>query len=206
MDDGLRRTAVHESGHAAASFLLGFAGAGPVSIAPGRAYSGICFTGHPERIGPEDLNGMDRPGPLLPARLRRSVETRVMVAMAGDVAAGLFWWAGRTGRRPEGAGEAVAGRLEGPPLLPPRESRLLGEWAAAEGIESDAEAAARLLAALHGDDLAVAAAHGRYLEAETRRLLGAGPGIGMVRALSLALLEHRILPVARWRAIAAAAA
>lgn len=201
----LERVAWHESGHAVASHLLGHRGRGPVSILPGRASRGVCFSGRPERPRPQDLAGLDRPGPLLPARLRRFIESGVVVYLAGQVAEET-WLARRrdgpyrTVRLPESPAEQVAEALQ---RLPAAEAEVLGEDLAADSVVADADRAAELLALLHGPRLAVASAHGRYLEAETRSLLGTGRAARMVAVLAAELGEHRALSAGRWRAVLA---
>ena len=85
-----RRVAVHEAGHAAASVLLGLRGQGPISCVPAAAYGGVCFVGSPRRPTAADLDGLGRPGPLQPARVRRFLECSVMVHLAGGVIALLY--------------------------------------------------------------------------------------------------------------------
>lgn len=201
MTDGdLRCAAVHEAGHAVVAFICGFTCAGPVSIEPGRAYSAVCWPGHAARPGAADLATATRPVPLQAAGLRRYHELEIMVALAGDVAADLFWWRGRAGRVPElPSGRIVAG-------LPRREAALIAAAAASDDVGSDAGRVAEILRQSHGSAGSPAAvAYCRWLEAEVRSLLG-GPGTGMVHALSVELLAARVLSSRRWRAIVAAAA
>lgn len=196
----LRCAAIHEAGHAAVAFLCGFTCAGPVSIEPGRAYSGICWPGHAARPAAGDLATSSRPVPLQAAGLRRYHELEIMVSLAGDVAADMFWWRGRPGRVPElPSGQIVAG-------LSRREAGQLADAAAADDVGSDAARVAEILRRSHGTAGSPAAvAYCRWLEAEVRSLLG-GPGVGMVHALSVELMAARVLSPRAWRAIAAAAA
>jgi hypothetical protein len=199
-DDEVRRTALHESGHAVAAYLCGFACPGPVTIEAARSFSGACFPGHPPPPTAADLATRSRPVPLQAARLRASRELPIIVWLAGSVAEDMFFWRGRTGRLPETA----AGRIVA--ALPRREAAMLAAAAAADAVGSDAEVVAGLLGATHvNPGGATARAYVRWLEAECRELLGTPPGLVMLRALSLALMERRTLSAREWREVLAGA-
>lgn len=221
------RTALHEAGHAAVSYLCGFAGAGPVSIVPGKSYRGVCISGHVRRPSGREMETWGRPVPLQAAGLRRYRELAIMVLLGGLVAEETFRWAatGRGAESPEATVEAVMFRLALPELapagqppeapgearpvaagLPRREAELLAA-AAADDLESDAGQIARVLALTHplSPGGATASAYLRWLCAETRDMIRDPAGLAMVRALSAALLEAGTLSAAEWRGVCRAA-
>jgi hypothetical protein len=78
------RTAHHEAGHSVAAFILGRP-VGPVSIKPCRVHLGVSFRTK-ARVPEAEWNRVGLPAILLPARLRRTVETEAVIALAGPTA------------------------------------------------------------------------------------------------------------------------
>jgi hypothetical protein len=195
------RTSVHESGHAAAAFLLGATvGAGPVSIVPGAAYRGICFTGRPRRFPDADWAGLARPYPLIPARLTRYYEIEVMVQLAGEITAELHAGANEP-PAPADLPEAGPAGANEPPALPPREAQALEEAAACDVINSDVAKVFEILKTLHFGDEDLAHKHARFLAAETEALMAGKPSRQKVLALAAELVQYRTLAAKRWKKI-----
>lgn len=84
-DEAMRRTAYHEAGHAVIGVALGVPIDG-VSIRASSCYAGIALL----RPAPVDTSVIDIEAPtpvLMPPKLRRALETRLWVSLAGDLAA-----------------------------------------------------------------------------------------------------------------------
>jgi hypothetical protein len=196
------RTAVHEAGHASCAYLLGAVhGAGPLTIVPGKAYHGIAFVGHPRRYQSPDLAGqLDLPYVLLPARLRRYWESKLMVLLAGEISEELH-----PGEEREPVRAAAVETLDVSRVaLPPSQAAALDEAAALDSIDSDFITAMKVLRALHQDNDVKAHRARKFWATETMTLMDGKRARRMVEVLSAELLVHKTLPAARWKAILAA--
>jgi hypothetical protein len=207
-------TAIHESGHAVAAYLLrATVCAGPVALTVGTAHTGICFFGRAPRFRDVDPDTLAGPYALLPARLRHGYEARVMALLAGWTAEDLFVARGVV-LPVHDAGSALGPAPEPMPepspeparavVLPRREQAML-DAAARDEPRSDIATALAIMTDFLGDE-ALAHKHGAFLAQETERLLAGPTARPMVEALATELLRHRSLSARRWRAILAAAA
>src|SRR4051794_16440605 len=86
------RTALHEAGHAAVAYLTGTR-VQLVTIRRSSESLGRCFYADSLHFDDAALECVGLPVPLLPAKLRRSVETRIMSFLGGTIAEelGNFW-------------------------------------------------------------------------------------------------------------------
>jgi hypothetical protein len=193
--DQLWSTAIHEASHGAVAVALGAATrAGPISIVGGRSFHGISFVGEPAKFAKQDIEAASGvPWVLWPTRLRRNLETRVMVCLAG--------FAGQ---------DMLAGRGAAPPLpaapqrvtLPPREDATLTRAVAQDETQTDIQQAYTLMRAIHLDDDKLQTRHLGFLAAQVDALLAAEAG--RIVKLAEALYEARTLPAARWKQLLAA--
>jgi hypothetical protein len=192
--------AVHESGHASASFVLGAdRGCGPISIVPTDSYRGVACLGWTDKPREADIGKVGLPYPLLPARLRRHFEVRVMSLLAGSVAESLHVVRETVPAQREHFPFMIGGKDIIP--LPPRQVERLEEAAATGARDrSDISQVHKILAAMHGDDT-TAEMHAALLENETRRLLREPRARRMVVALADELLQAGTLAASQWRAI-----
>lgn len=184
-------TAVHEAGHATASYLLGASNAGPVTIVPGENYAGCCYFGRARKYRKTELAQLGLPVILLPSGLKRYYEHLCMMLLAGSVAEDLH--AGR------GEPTRVGSAQQEPVPLPPREASLLVQ--ADTGYVSDLSQVWKILSALHLDDEKLIGRHAAYLEAETESLLSGTRAKAMVTRLATALMVHKTLPARAWQAV-----
>src|SRR5829696_309883 len=84
-DDRLM-TATHEASHAVMGRLLDVPLVGPVSIRRSEHALGFAFVGRPVRIPEGDFEAFAlTPAPVWPAKVRRQIETRIMVLLAGQI-------------------------------------------------------------------------------------------------------------------------
>jgi hypothetical protein len=79
------RTAYHEAAHAVAARAFRLS-VGPVTIEPGKSFSGTCFTGHPR----SPFIAATGPTVLWPASLRKMHEAEAVIALAGDIGEELY--------------------------------------------------------------------------------------------------------------------
>lgn len=204
LDDSWPR-AVHEASHGFAALQLdATAGAGPVTIEAVRESGGACCWS-PPGFPPGDLSRLGAPYPLLPPALRTSIETQVIVALAGDTGERLH--AARNGSRTL---VAVSAPELPAPLLPAGEQdaadalEAVNALAAVDELVLDTTAVRRLLHDLHGDDR-LAEAHRAFLAAETESLLSGPRARRMITSLAEALFWARTLPSQTWISILMAA-
>lgn len=190
-----------QSSHAACCLLLNAVeGAGPVTIVPGRDYTGACHFGSSPMFGPDDLGSLGGPYPLLPPTLRTFYEVRAMVLLGGQIGEDLHATA-----KTNGEPDRVIHTVAEPVVMPPAEQHALDEVAALDEHLGDVAAVMKLLLSLHGDDDRLAQKHAAFLSAETQSLLS-GPRAGrMIRSLAEALLRSRTLPSEAWISILTAA-
>ena len=122
MSDQRWRTALHESAHAVVALLIGV-DVDLVSIRPGKAHAGISFPVMPGWHG-DVRRAAATPGPFVDPELRRVVEMRAVVSLAGDIGAMLQGPApSRYGStRDERLAESLSRKLE---RLSPRHVELL---------------------------------------------------------------------------------
>jgi hypothetical protein len=201
-------TACHEASHATCAWLLGaMVQAGPISITPGRSYTGICFAGRAPKYRDADLAGISAPYPLLPARVRRQYESRVMMLPGGWIGESLH----SNRREPEPSSETDEGTSAGPKPeilvpLPVREQAVLDVAAARDISQSDLSRALEALEALHFGDVDIAERHCRFLSAETEALLSGRTPARMVTTLATELMCCRTTPARLWKSVLANAA
>jgi hypothetical protein len=82
----LERLAWHEAAHATAAYLLGGCIRGPVSIEPRLHWAGVAFC-RSRRVPFSDIDrSASGPMCLLPPRLRRAIETDIIISLAGPAA------------------------------------------------------------------------------------------------------------------------
>jgi hypothetical protein len=178
--------------HGLASWALGCLHAGPISIEGNQHWNGIAFTGRRDNLHHTDLADLDQPLPLLPVRLRRGLEVRIMVLLAGGLAAGR--WAPdappSTRREPKGTA---------PACLPAREVVMLAQRRAAGPGESDTEQIEAILANLHGHRRDAMDAHYWLLKLETMRLLD--DHADRLAALATALEDAGTLSARAWHRV-----
>jgi len=177
------RAACHEAAHAAMSYVLGVP-LDLVSIGPTARWGGVCFS-RPLRVC--DELDVDRPLPLQPARLRRGIETRIMVALAGPLGE-LYARPKPAGYEPPAPDEQVAHELAARLTGEERELLSCGEE---PGGQSDREDARRLAWALAGAEEAEALVS--YLGVATRPLVLSARFRHLLEALAAALLEQEVL-------------
>jgi len=192
-----QRTAWHECGHGLSHLLLRGRSPELVSIRPGQAYRGVTLG-----TGGDPWQGTFEPqrlSILQPADLRRVLEQRIVVSLAGDVGADLGALP-RSGYRPitadEQDAETTARALN---QLSPRHRELLAAAESASDVESDDEAAIAWSFVLSGSqDESIA--HLSWLRHVTRRLLSAH--IDGLSRLVPRLLEVEVLDGATFSHIA----
>lgn len=199
-----RRTAFHEASHAVVANLLGLR-VGVVSARPSKNHLGVTFTGGSIKLLESERGKIMRPAPLMPARFRRSVETRIMVSLAGDSGEALSFTdrSGYVDERDEDAAERLAAMIASP-LRPSElseiEQRLLA--AAETGPKpTDDESTAIGLALVTTDDEAEARALVAYLRILTARLVFSEPASSRIRDFAETLLEHEVLSARRTRRV-----
>jgi hypothetical protein len=191
------RLAHHEAAHAIANYILrGGSTLRLVSIEGTATYGGICLSA-PSRVGGLTVDDLDRPLPLVPARLRRVLETHVVATLCGQIAEDLVEPEARRGSTPaeEHAAEIVN-------LLTGRERRSLEAAAESKGM-SDADSAWRATWLLAGGDLAVAEL--ALLRAVARVLVASPRFHRLLDALVPELLAHGTIGGRRAAAILKAA-
>jgi hypothetical protein len=189
-----QRTAYHESGHTSMAYLLKRR-AGIVSIRPGAHHGGITFHGPAPKVPQEMFDRyLGLPVPLLPGRLRRYIETDILISLAGDEAARVLWFRSpETGYRPEtaedeAAAEALANELVS---LSRTERKKLVEAERSEH-QHDADRA-WLIAHAAVDDPIEAGAYLEWLRILTRGLIQSTRCLRLIDALAAELLEHEVL-------------
>ncbi len=202
------RTATHEAGHAAAAYILGRR-LGPVSIEPSAHFNGIAFSfDRAKTLTAAEQAASDRldlPVVLLPARLRRRIETSVMVSLAGWEAARSIW-PPETGYIPVSEDETRAEELARIAVLtsrglPPSEAAMLEEAAQTETPTDEDQAIGVCLAWAAGD----AAHYLSWLRAATAYMVSTSRFRRLVAAMVPELLTHRTLSGRRVRDILVAA-
>ncbi|MBA3739204.1 MAG: hypothetical protein H0W97_11645 [Actinobacteria bacterium] len=140
-DDQRVRTAHHEAGHAAMAWVLGRS-VGVVSIRPSEHVLGLAFWG-PARRATVPAGVSTRPAVLWPADLRRSIETSILISLAGEIAERYAppQDAPRVTRLPERVAP-----------LTPRETSRLADVEAAEIHQTDWQRAVELIDLLADPD------------------------------------------------------
>lgn len=193
------RTSFHEAGHAVAAVLLGRP-LGLVTIRPGAAYSGLCqWTS--ARVTDADLDKIDRgPVPMMPARLRRVIETSVIVSLCGPLAAELAGPYNGTVPPDEAHDLDEAERLARgvADLSRPDRDRLAGLEADPEPLDPDEERAWRRASAL---DVDAPVHYLGWLRALARSLTCSPPFVRGAEALAPVLRERGVTGGRRARAI-----
>jgi hypothetical protein len=159
--------ATHEAAHAAVAFELGLR-VELVSIRPGMHFAGIMFHGSPPGRRGDSLRWA-APLPLQPAGLRRRIECKAMVALAGDIATWLY--AGevvdRTVSEDEAQARALVASITGGGSRTPREEGVLArEEQREEPPEGDEATARRLMDALTWDGTGLYWLHALRVETE----------------------------------------
>jgi hypothetical protein len=188
------RIALHEAGHAVVAYLTGTR-VQLVTIRGSRESLGRCFYADGLRFDEAELECVGLPVPLLPARLRRSVETRIMCVLGGTIAEelGNFW---RQGYREPTSDERAAERLAlTATALKPKERDLLEH---SEG-RPDIDVSSALSHVLAGSQTATL--YLAWLAAETRGVVYSSRARRLIFALADQLLEDDVLGAARARAI-----
>jgi hypothetical protein len=197
--DDLRRLrlAHHEAAHAIANYILrGGSTLRLVSIEGTATYGGICLSA-PSRVGGLTVDDLDRPLPLVPARLRRVLETHVVATLCGQIAEDLVEPVVRRGST--SAEERAAETVN---LLTGRERRSLEAAAKSTGM-SDADFAWRGAWLLAGSELA--GAQLALLRAVARELVFSPRFLRLLLALVPELLAHSTIGGRRAAAILKAA-
>jgi hypothetical protein len=205
IDDEQHKTRTHESGHATVSYLLGLRNQGPITVVPRGRYLGLCGTGCLP-ITDDALRQLGRRVVTLPTRLRRPVETWVMATLAGDIAQDLYGPASPD--TPEPAPEQTPDPDHAAELiaaLPAAQAAAINDTAEAATLLTDQEHVMATLKALHDPDREIAAAHARYLAAETAALLLTDRASRMVIALAAELESRPVMSSRQWRAVLRAA-
>jgi hypothetical protein len=201
------RIAVHESGHAAMAYLL-HRRAGIVSIRPGAHHGGIAFHGPAPKVPQEMFDRhLGHPVPLLPATLRRSIETTIMISLAGDEAEFLLWCRSpeKARFRPETAeDEAVAEGFARDLVSLTRPEREKLDEAERSEHKSDEDKVWLFANAAVGEPNE-AGAYLAWLRAVTRGLIWGTRCVRLIEALVPELLEHEVLSARAVRAILLAA-
>lgn len=200
MTPNRERTAIHEAAHATMAHLVGRA-PGAMSIIPALGYNGICFFGRSRRVPQRDLAKLGAALPLLPATLRRSVELDVMVALAGPVAADMWWPSSGYGTTPdELEAERLVQSLAPRAALTVRERSTLAAAEATPTFESDESTAWGMTEALNGD-ARIALAHLATLREVTRALVEEPSFQRLVSRLARLVLRHRTVSARAVRAV-----
>lgn len=189
------RTAFHEAGHCVAAWALGHE-VKSVTVEPCENFNGLArWDWAAGRIADDWLDGLDLTAPVLawPTAVRAVAETRVAVALAGDVAAELLLMSAPP-RKPERVTGRAADDLADVDLafgLPEEERAALAAAASGWPGSSDSEHVAEVERALHGGDVVAAAHHVAWLSAQVRAVLTRHwPA---VEAVADALLDYRTL-------------
>jgi hypothetical protein len=199
-----QRVAIHEGGHVVAGFLLGER-PGPVTIVERPAYGGAaCHRALPylksdlERTF--DHDGMfDKPLPLMPARLHRSIEVRIMILLAGPLTVDAYW--PTSGYAAPSLDEEAATELVERVTPPTRKDRERLEHDADVPYTEDKSDDARAFKLAHAlvDDLV--AAYLNLLRAATVQLISTPKFSEGMDAIVPALLEHKTLSARTGRAL-----
>jgi len=192
-----RRVAYHEAGHAAVA-LMTKRPVHLVSIRPTRSWSGVCFSGGLRLVESDySLDNLNRPTPLLPAKLRRAIETQIMGKLAGGLAEELagFHADGYVSETPDERQATAIAKM----CFTARQRELLATGDNDLPSETDAQAVRGLAYALAGDETAVALI--AWLRAETRQLIYSPRCRRLVDAIAAELLEHETVGASRLRAI-----
>jgi hypothetical protein len=187
-DEQRTRVATHEAGHQAMAFMLGRP-VGVSSIEPTEHYSGVAF--HRPLGIPKGRFAPWLPVPMQSAVVRRSIEGRILVYLAGPAAE---WWlapvepvSGYVPDDPDREAAIELARLAAPS---PAETDDLAR-AARDPVRSD-EVWAEELAVVFADD-ETAGAYLHWLEQETRRIVRSRRFAHLVAAIVPQLLEHTTL-------------
>jgi hypothetical protein len=186
------RTAHHEAGHVVMAALLRRR-LGPVTI--DLAGSGGCAWSWSPKLRADDVGRVAaQPAPLLPARVRRTLEGKVMSLAAGEAAAEV--WLCRQalgGRRQAPLVERVAERIQSAAPLARSERELLATEAVTETTNEDGDDARieRLAMLLNHGDVPAAAAHAAWLTVVAKGMLERE--FTTVERVAAALVEHRTL-------------
>ncbi|MGI8616828.1 MAG: hypothetical protein ACR2L4_08635 [Actinomycetota bacterium] len=184
--------AIHESGHEAVALELGVP-LGLVSIRPGAHFAGVAFHGS-TRVRKADTFKWTSPV-LQPASLRRYVETSIMVALGGDLAA-RYYGPIETGYVATKTDDSLeAERLASILTEMPATDREVARLAASESEERmpvyDEEKAQELATFL--SPVGTGPVFLEWLRAETGELLKTAHMGRMVRALAAALLDREVI-------------
>jgi len=188
--------AVHETAHAAVAHVLRRP-VGLVSIRP-TAESGGFARHRCERIKPGTFRP-ELPTILMPARLRRTVESEIVISLAGQVAEILAGppapgYRGLT----DDERQAVAASRSLAALDPREESELHEIESTIDQQPTDSERASGLSYALAGDE---AAQHFSWMRAVAMSVVASDRVQRLIAALVPELLAHEVLPPRRVRAI-----
>ncbi len=166
------RCAIHEAGHAVMSWALGLTDPGPMTVVPAEGlFGGICFIGKHADLHTSAEAGYSylTPLPMVPHRVRRYIESDVMVSLAGEAAEDLFEWDGASNHQPS---TAVLTEADQAALKSPEDrKRIARARSRTEPGSTDEDRVLELLMGVHLRDLDLALAHRRLLLLETRRLL-----------------------------------
>jgi hypothetical protein len=191
-----RRTAFHEASHSVIANMLGLR-VGVVSIRPSKNHSGVAFAGGPIKLLESEAGKIMRPAPLMPARFRRLVETRIMVSLAGD-SGEAYAMTDRSGyvdqtdlREAERLAAMIASPLK-PSELSKIEQRLLAAAETGPKPTSD-EARSLELALVTTDDDAEARALVAYLRVVTARMVFSEPAASRIPLFAETLLAKEVL-------------
>lgn len=190
MKDDPTRLAIHEAAHAVVAIALGRGLSGPVSIRPGKHFSGIAFVDAPTLTAVPLLGA---PVILLDPDLRKMVETEIVIHLAGPEAERFLFEKPRSSRRPVLPDEQAAERLARVLVLSPSESARLREAEDSdEPRRSDEDWAHELAWALAGSN--EVAHYLAWLREVTRHLLLSPSVARSVLAVADELAKHEVLP------------
>lgn len=172
--DGERhRVAVHESGHCYVAAVLGRR-ITAVTVTPGKRWGGTAHYSPGRTPGDRAWARLDPSQPLTlwPAAVRRSFETRALVAIAGDAAEHLLCWPTRSepGRVPDPLAEQAA---DAAPLTDRQRLKLAAAEADMQG-RTDLEQLEFLGQALYPDDFHARVTWWHWIDAEARAIVTAG--------------------------------
>jgi hypothetical protein len=185
-----RRVAYHEAGHAVMAYTVGRRN-GVVSIRPGEHYNGIAFHGPAPRPSELERGKLGLPVPLLPARLRRWIETEILIVVAGREAEFFRFIPPTRYSGPDPDEEAAVRLARASVELSTRESEALAAADHAE-LPVDERQAEKLAWVAVGPD-AEGWAYLNWLRATTRNLVGESGFFRLVEALVPELLRHEVL-------------
>jgi hypothetical protein len=191
-----RAVALHEAGHSYAAWYL-HRPLGPVTIKPGQKWAG---TSHytPPALSPTDWDRVDftQPYPLWPARVRRTIDTRALIAAAGDAAETAIQLADAPPARR--IGEGLTERVATMATTRAEQAQLAVAATDTAGLD-DAETLWSLMRASHRDNTATGTAWLAYITVQARAIVTAGAP--RILALADTLTTHGTLSGRAARAI-----